>query len=624
MHYSKKIKKSTKKTSIFLISFISNTVFGSIVYPVAIPGTGSTVQKLDFEKEKRGSSDFFYNHGWAGQGYGLTGTQRGAPESIKVGRTPNVKSGFSDSSLFSGKKSLQFYSHIRNSQWHDDHSTGGTKYYSGADKENQDDFFMPIINKKGWVASDTPAVLMHIYTEGISLMDSLQYTSLRMPTVSKFWNGTKARWPGIWIYQNPRNLKYTISLRRPAPSSMDVSFDFPGVKKIQESTWWTLGLSITPNGNIHYFLADSYVENLTMEHYLSSSFQLYDSEKKNRVKVAYQTESVVMISNYATKKHRQSIDDILYTANNAIINAWGTNDRKGKINTIYVYENPYTQKTEYFSLQKLNHHGRYKDFPTDETNNDYWLYLGNVLSEAIKLNQEISKYKHWGDDSRMANLGDEFGYFNPYSKRYEVFKLVGLGRNKKYQSFPVNGGDNYYWKFLKVLGFNVGGNLLKNNNAQEGLKYWNIIENGGKGFASGFYNNSVNKGFNTSYLWNIKEQTIDMNEFGILDDNDKVLVSAEFKDTYCSNDYLLLEVELKDKDHNIINRFSTGKRPTKTPKLCIWNGDRSVEKVSQIIDIPAGKTVHYITYRDGGKDKEFWAGRYGVVISNAKITTERN
>jgi hypothetical protein len=53
-------------------------------------------------------------------------------------------------------------------------------------------------------------------------------------------------------------------------------------------------------------------------------------------------------------------------------------------------------------------------------------------------------------------------------------------------------------------------NLLKNNNAQEGLKHWDIIQNDGEGFGSGFYNNSVNKGFNTSYGWNIKEQTIDV------------------------------------------------------------------------------------------------------------------
>jgi hypothetical protein len=38
-----------------------------------------------------------------------------------------------------------------------------------------------------------------------------------------------------------------------------------------------------------------------------------------------------------------------------------------------------------------------------------------------------------------------------------------------------------------------------------------------------------------------------MSEFGILTDKDKVMVSVEFKYAYCSNDYLLLEVDLKDK-----------------------------------------------------------------------------
>jgi hypothetical protein len=90
------------------------------------------------------------------------------------------------------------------------------------------------------------------------------------------------------------------------------------------------------------------------------------------------------------------------------------------------------------------------------------------------------------------------------------------------------------------------------------------------------------------------------------------LVGAEFRDVYCGNDYLFLEVELKDEAHNIVKRFSTGKRPTRVPKLCTW-GNKSIEKIFKTIDIPAGKTVRYITYRDGGKDRERWAGRYGVV-----------
>ena len=132
------------------------------------------------------------------------------------------------------------------------------------------------------------------------------------------------------------------------------------------------------------------------------------------------------------------------------------------------------------------------------------------------------------------------------------------------------------------------------------------------------------KGFNTSYEWSIKEQTIDVSKFGaLLDETDKVLVGAEFRDVYCGNDYLFLEVELKDEAHNIVKRFSTGKRPTRVPKLCTW-GNKSIEKIFKTIDIPAGKTVRYITYRDGGKDRERWAGRYGVVISNAKVLIETN
>jgi hypothetical protein len=98
----------------------------------------------------------------------------------------------------------------------------------------------------------------------------------------------------------------------------------------------------------------------------------------------------------------------------------------------------------------------------------------------------------------------------------EIFSVDLLPQVQSFGAFVSN---------AKVV---IVGNLLKNNNAQEGLKHWDIIQNDGEGFGSGFYNNSVNKGFNTSYGWNIKEQTIDVSKFGtLLDETDKVLVGAD-------------------------------------------------------------------------------------------------
>jgi hypothetical protein len=75
------------------------------------------------------------------------------------------------------------------------------------------------------------------------------------------------------------------------------------------------------------------------------------------------------------------------------------------------------------------------------------------------------------------------------------------GKSVRYITYRDGGKDREWWSGrygvvisnAKVV---IVGNLLKNNNAQEGLKHWDIIQNDGKGFGSGFYNNSVNKGFN--------------------------------------------------------------------------------------------------------------------------------
>ncbi|WP_186644161.1 hypothetical protein [Fluviispira vulneris] len=42
---------------------------------------------------------------------------------------------------------------------------------------------------------------------------------------------------------------------------------------------------------------------------------------------------------------------------------------------IYVYQNPYTRTVDYF---KAKHNGEYWYFPSDQTDNDDWIYLGHI------------------------------------------------------------------------------------------------------------------------------------------------------------------------------------------------------------------------------------------------------
>ncbi|WP_414439184.1 DUF3472 domain-containing protein [Burkholderia sp. 22PA0106] len=57
---------------------------------------------------------------------------------------------------------------------------------------------------------------------------------------------------------------------------------------------------------------------------------------------------------------------------------WGDYDRQGKIGSIFKYQNPYSHKTEYFKLKALGSDNRYFYFPTNETDNTYWQYLGTT------------------------------------------------------------------------------------------------------------------------------------------------------------------------------------------------------------------------------------------------------
>lgn len=55
---------------------------------------------------------------------------------------------------------------------------------------------------------------------------------------------------------------------------------------------------------------------------------------------------------------------------------WGENDRKAPIGSIFVYANQYTGLTEYFRLKALGGDNRYWYFPTDQSDNHFWTYMG--------------------------------------------------------------------------------------------------------------------------------------------------------------------------------------------------------------------------------------------------------
>lgn len=120
-----------KMTLSLLISlaFITGLVAQTTYY---IPGTGTAVKSLNFEAASQLTETFNYGAGWAGTGFGLTGTQRGAPESISVIANPQPVTG-------SGNQVLAFRSFTRDAAWFVANPST-ISYYTGADVEDQDDF----------------------------------------------------------------------------------------------------------------------------------------------------------------------------------------------------------------------------------------------------------------------------------------------------------------------------------------------------------------------------------------------------------------------------------------------------------------------------------------------------
>jgi hypothetical protein len=91
----------------------------------------------------------------------------------------------------------------------------------------------------------------------------------------------KEYWPGIFINftsrrDSPKRQDSAQFLFRAGPQG----WDFPG-PAIKETGWWTLGLSLTPDGQVHYYVSPG-VDDLTEEDYVASQFPYgYKCERLN-------------------------------------------------------------------------------------------------------------------------------------------------------------------------------------------------------------------------------------------------------------------------------------------------------------------------------------------------------
>ena len=211
-----------------------------------VPLLGTPVKILDYSDPRWTDHDFNYGAGWSGQGFGLTGSQRGAPEEIEIAEVDGVTA-------------LRFKSAGRDQSWYDEHPEAvGHGVHGHADSRLQDDFIMPNLV---WTTGDNPYLIAQIHLGG-----SENRTSLRMPAIYETKSGDEVRtFPGIFYNT------YQILLR--GPGRADIGVNPSGHPN---EGWVTLGMTVTNSGDIVY-VGKSGTHSLA-ELFADPDFQYYNSE----------------------------------------------------------------------------------------------------------------------------------------------------------------------------------------------------------------------------------------------------------------------------------------------------------------------------------------------------------
>ncbi len=159
-------------------------------------------------------------------------------------------------------------------------------------------------------------------------------------------------------------------------------------------------------------------------------------------------------------------------------------------------------------------------------------------------------------------------------------------------------------------------NLLTNASAQSGTTGWNIISNGGDGWATvGSSHDGDGAGWRTSYGWTKKSQTIDLLAKGFdaeyLDTAPTINISDWFKQYHSGGDKYYLKVQIQDENQNVLASYDTG----------TLNASTSWQEASNSFE-NYGEGARYIYFEHGGDDGEYWAGQWGTDIDDSEVVIE--
>ena len=244
---------------------------------VFVPGSGKRVAEVgdDFEDPKWNyianlpKSSVENDHqarlpgGISANGRWYEPEMRGAPDVIKRIETPpdgipGSKGSMSMRTLFSGIPGVPSY------------------------KRQQDDFVANVTSKIGNVSiSRSPSVVTRVYLPPFDQWEqhtgnSFGFRAALVTTVNKssgrFFGGTSRKsetyWPGMFIYFSKADAQNKEDSARFLIRADEMGHDVwgPGIK---QTGWWTLGMSFSPDGKVHYFIKPG-VEDLTAKDFIAT------------------------------------------------------------------------------------------------------------------------------------------------------------------------------------------------------------------------------------------------------------------------------------------------------------------------------------------------------------------
>lgn len=216
--------------------------------------------------------------GWSNNGRWYEGIKRGCPDIVQ--RVPTPKGGIE------GSASSLLLRTVRS-------GIPGRPSY----KMEQDDFVCNVWQRIGYKipAQHTPSCVVRVFMPPIATWEnrtgatfgyrtSLETHAMRVPEHMKdkknFWGrpipakkeyGLETYWPGMFVElrsESDGNQAYDTAYWRIRGNTYGQEVMGP---QIDITGWWTLGMSVTPDGMVHYYISKG-VDDLTQEDYVTSQF----------------------------------------------------------------------------------------------------------------------------------------------------------------------------------------------------------------------------------------------------------------------------------------------------------------------------------------------------------------